>query len=134
AEAARGQACEHAPGGGGDRRQVGVDPRHDAADEVVLPDAGPLARVVAVVRTGGWADGDERTRAPGGDERVRALGQVERVHVARRAARHAVQEVRDRVAPGGRVAGREVDEGGTAARAGALAGDGALPDGAAGGS
>ncbi len=60
AEAARAEPFERAALLRRDRREVLVDPGHDVVDEVVLPDAGPLARVGIHRRAGDRHHRDER--------------------------------------------------------------------------
>jgi hypothetical protein len=108
AVAAGGEAGEHAAGPRRDRRQVGVGPRHDLADEVPLPAAGPVA--VVRVDPGRRDHREERRERPGGDLPVRVGGQVEAVDELVGRAREALEQVDDGVAAGRVVARREVDE------------------------
>src|SRR5579859_904002 len=89
AESACGQAADDTTCAGADRREVGVRPRDDVVDEVVLPSAGPFSEAAVRGRPGVGDDGDEGLGALG-DEPVGELGEVGAVDIAERVARHAM--------------------------------------------
>jgi len=128
---AGGEPFERAVSGQGDRRQVRVHPRDDVLDDVVLPHARPFAAVRMRDRPRHRHDRDERPHLPGRDQAVGDVGDVERVPVLGRRAAHAVQEIDDRVAPGGREPGWQIDGARSVVPRDGVVRDAADPDGAA---
>jgi hypothetical protein len=111
AEASRRQPRDHPAAPGRHGGEVRIDPRHDLVDQWRSDPAGPFA-VVARVRPGRRHDGDERLDRALFDLGVGPVCEVGAREVLGRGARHAVQQVDDRVALGTVEARRQVDEAG----------------------